>query len=138
MSGANTGGRPIVPPSALTEGFWNAAREHRLVLQRCTDCETFRHYPQVRCPRCLSERWGWVPVSGRGVVHTYSVSHRAFAPAWADRVPYAVATIELDEGPRVVSDLPPEDTDEVVIGRPVEAFFDDYEDVTLPRFRLVR
>jgi uncharacterized OB-fold protein len=74
-------------------------------------------------------------------VYTFTVTHQAFHPAWADRVPYAVATVQLDEGVRMVTDLPPEDVGRVAIGRPVEVFFEDTEDpdgrpVTLPRFRL--
>ena len=75
-------------------------------------------------------------MSGRGVVHSFTVTHQAFHPAWADRLPYVVATIELDEGPRMVSDLD-EDPDEVAIGRRVEVFFERVDDeITLPRFRL--
>jgi len=132
--------RPLPEPTALTEGFWTAAREHRLVLQRCDECGRFRHYPQLLCPDCTSSSWTWTPASGRGVVYTYTRTHQPFHPAWTGRTPYVVATVELDEGVRLVSDLPPEDTDRVQIGSPVEVFFDDLPDteVTLPRFRLVR
>ena len=97
-----------------------------------------RHYPQYLCPQCRSDAWSWTPIEGRGVVYSFTVTHRAFGAAWADRVPYAVATIELDNGIRMVSDLPADDTDDVAIGAPVEVWFDDAGDVTLPRFRLVR
>jgi uncharacterized OB-fold protein len=77
-------------------------------------------------------------VSGRGVVHSFSVTHHAFNPTWVQRLPYVVATIELDEGVRVVSDLPDSDLEGVAIGRPVEVFFEQIDDhLTLPRFRLV-
>jgi uncharacterized OB-fold protein len=77
-------------------------------------------------------------VSGRGVVYTFTRSHQPFHPAWAERTPYVVATVELDEGVRMVSDLPPEDTDRVQIGSRVEVFddLDGGDGVTLPRFRL--
>lgn len=132
--------RPWSPPGELTRGFWDAAAEHRLVIQRCDECGTWRHYPQERCPQCTSDAWTWQAVSGRGTIYTFTVTHQAFHPYWADRVPYAVATIELDEGVRLVSDLPPTDTDRVAIGAPVEVFFDeetiDGVTVTLARFRL--
>jgi len=132
----------------LTAGFWAAAAAHRLVIQRCADCTEFRHYPQPRCPNCLSESWTWTEVSGRGTVYTFTVTHQAFHPFWRDRVPYAVATIELEEGVRVVSDLPAGDEARVAIGSPVEVFFEEvsFEEVsfddaarrtlTMPRFRL--
>jgi uncharacterized OB-fold protein len=95
------------------------------------------------CAECHSPAWTWTPVSGRGTVYTFTVTHQPFHPAWAGRVPYAVATIELEEGVRMVTDLPPEDVDEVAIGRAVEVFFEDHERddgpaFTFPRFRLVR
>ena len=132
--------RPLPHPTPLTEGFWAAARKHRLVVQRCADCGRFRHYPQPRCPDCVGDDWSWTEVSGRGAVYTWTRSHKAFHPAFADRVPYVVATVELAEGVRMMSDLPPEDTDHVRIGADVEVFFDDLPgtDFTLPRFRLVR
>lgn len=129
--------RPLPLPTQLTAGFWAAARRHELVVQRC-ECGRYRHYPQSRCPECLSGAWEWAPVSGRGTIYTFTVTHRPFHPAWAAQAPYAVATVELEEGVRMVSDLPPEDTGDVRIGLPVEVFFDDFESVTLPRFRLVR
>ena len=130
-------GRPMPPPNPLTAGFWEAARRHELVVQRC-GCGRYRHYPQLLCPDCRSGNWSWAVVSGRGTVYTFTVTHRAFHPAWTDRVPFVVATVELEEGIRMVSDLPSEDTEEVRVGMPVEVFFDDEESVTLPRFRLVR
>jgi uncharacterized OB-fold protein len=130
--------RPIPEPTPLSEGFWAAAREHQLVLQRCDDCGLYRHYPQERCPDCTGAAWTWTPASGRGVVYTYTASHMPFHPAWAGRTPYIVATVELAEGVRMVSDLPPEDVDRVRIGSSVEVFFEDLPgtDVALPRFRL--
>ena len=131
-------GRPLPTPTPLTAGFWDAAREHRLVVQRCDACGTFRHYPQPMCANCHSTDWTWTELSGRGTVYTFTVTHQVFHPAWKGHVPYAVATIELAEGVRLVSDLAPEDVDDVAIGQPVEVFFDQIDDqLTLPRFRLL-
>lgn len=134
--------RPKPTHDELTAGFWAAAREHRLVVQRCSGCSVLRHYPQPMCPECRSRAWEWTPVSGYGTIYTYTVTHQAFHAAWADRLPFAVATIELDEGPRMVSDLPPDDVDRVAIGERVECFFEDHtteggDIVSYPRFRLV-
>jgi len=130
--------RPTVTPTALTKGFWEAAARGELVVQRCS-CGQLRHYPQPMCPTCHSVEWEWVPLSGRGSVFSFTVSYKAFHPAWTGRVPYAVVAVELEEGVRMMSDLPAEDTDAVAIGAPVEVFFDPQPDgLTLPRFRLVR
>jgi uncharacterized OB-fold protein len=131
--------RPHLPvPSALTQGFWDAARDHRLVVQRCDRCRCYRHYPQYLCPDCGSENWTWAPLSGRGAVVSYATAHQAFHPGWQPRIPYTVATVELDEGVRMVSDLTPEDASRVQVGAPVEVFFEDVNGgITLPRFRLL-
>jgi uncharacterized OB-fold protein len=71
-------------------------------------------------------------------VHSFTITHRVYHPAWADHVPYAVVTVDLGSGIRMVSDLPAEDLVDVVIGAPVEVFFDEMGEMTLPRFRLVR
>ena len=135
-------GRLLPTTSPLTEGFWAAAREHRLVVQRCDGCARLRHYPQPMCSECHSMAWTWTPLSGRGTVYTFTLTHQLFDPRWAGRVPYAIATIELDEGVRMVTDLPPEDVERVAIGRRVECFFEDHTlddntTFTFPRFRLV-
>lgn len=135
--------RPLPSPNDLTTGFWEAATRHELVVQRCGGCDLLRHYPQPMCAACHSTDWTWSPVSGRGVVYSFTVTEQAFHPAWADALPYAVATIELDEGVRMVTDLPADDVADVAIGRRVEVFFhdevgDDGRVVTLPRFRLTR
>jgi uncharacterized OB-fold protein len=130
--------RPLPIPSHLTEGFWEAARRHQLVVQRCDACGRLRHYPQYLCPNCYSGLWSWAPVEGTGTVYSYAIAHRAFHPAWSDRVPLAVVTVTLDEGIRMVSDLGPDETARVAIGLPVRVVFDDIDgsDITIPRFRL--
>jgi uncharacterized protein len=129
--------RPLPRPSALTQGFWDAAARHELVAQRCASCRSWRHYPQLLCPRCRSDEWAWERLAGTGTIHSFSVAHQAFHPDWAGRIPYAVATVELDEGIRMLSDMD-EDPDEVVIGRRVSVFFEEAGDgITLPRFRLL-
>lgn len=135
-----TPGRPMLDPSPLTAPFWAAAERHELVVQQCASCGALRHYPQPMCPDCQSTDHGWQQLSGRGTVYTFTVSHQAFHPAWRELVPVAIATIELDEGVRMLSDLPAEDVDRVHIGMPVEVFFDEVvtesgRAVTLPRFR---
>lgn len=129
----------ILPtPTPLSEGFWAAARRHELVVQRCNACGELRHYPRLLCPSCWDRGWSWAPVSGRGTVYSFAVAHRAFHPAWADRVPYAVVTVTLEEGVRMVSDLPDDQRDRVRVGAPVVVEFTDVPgtEVTLPRFRL--
>ena len=130
--------RPIPQPTPISQGFWEAARRSELVIQRCRDCRAWRHYPQPMCPDCHSMDWEWEPVSGRGVIHSYIVAHQAFHAHWADKVPYVVATIELEEGVRMVDDMLNLDPAAVKIGLAVEVIFDKLSDeITLPKFRVV-
>lgn len=130
--------RPLPVPTGTTQPFWDAARRNQLVAQRCVDCCAWRHYPQAMCPECHSDRTEWAIVGGRGVIHSYTIAHHAFDPYWKDRVPYVIATVELEEGIRMVSDMPELDVDVARIGLEVEVFFEPVnEEITLPRFRLV-
>jgi uncharacterized OB-fold protein len=130
--------RPAIPETELSAGFWEGVRAGRLVIQRCTACRTLRHYPQPMCPVCRALGFDWAPVSGRGTIYSFTVAHRAFHPAWQAHVPYAIATIELDEGVRMVCDLLGTPLEEVVIGARVEVFFEVLPGQgTMPRFRLV-
>ena len=79
--------RPPIPKTEISQGFWDAIAEGRLSIQRCTSCGLLRHYPQLRCPSCHSPDSDWADVSGRGRVHSYTVAHRAFHPAWKDTSP---------------------------------------------------
>lgn len=130
--------RPLPRPTPTSAGFWEAARRKELVIQRCDGCRAWRHYPQVMCPACRSLEWSWERVSGRGKIHSYTVAHQAFHPHWADKVPYVVATIELEEGVRLVDDMLGLDPSAVRIGLAVEVVFEEQtNEVTLPKFRVV-
>jgi len=128
--------KPLPVPTAETKPFWEACRKHELRIQRCQCCGQYRHYPQVMCPHCYSFEAEWAKVSGRGRVYTWVVTHRSFHPAFADEVPYATVTIELDEGVRVVSRVVDKKPEDLYIGMPVEVIFLDVTDeVTLPMFK---
>ena len=129
--------RPLPVPSVESEPFWEACRRRELVAQRCSACSTWRHYPRPMCPECHSTDFEWSKLSGQGVIYSYSVAHHAFHPFWKDRTPYVIATVELEEGIRMVADMLDLDSEEVAIGLEVEVAFEEQdEEITLPRFRL--
>jgi uncharacterized OB-fold protein len=116
--------------------FWEAARRHELVVQRCHDCGTPRFPARDLCSRCLSRASDWIPVSGRGRLFSFAVMHQVYHPGFADEVPYAVVVVELEEGARLVSNLVGCPVSEIRIGMPVEVVFEDLTpEVTLPKFR---
>jgi uncharacterized OB-fold protein len=131
--------RPRPRPTEWSEGFWQGCARGELVIQRCDECLRLRHYPQPLCPHCRGAQSSWQPVSGRGEIYSYAVCHRAFHPAFADALPYVVATVELEEGVRMVTDLAGVDPGELRIGMPVQVCFERVDDeLVLPRFRLLR
>lgn len=95
--------RPRPDPSPLTEPFWAAAREHRLVRPYCPSCDQSFFTPQIACPRCLSTEWEYRESSGRGVIYSATVVHRAPYPGFTS--PYHVAIVDLEEGWQMLSNV---------------------------------
>lgn len=116
--------------------FWEACRRHELRIQRCSACGTLRHRPRALCPACLSERVEWMRASGRGTIHTFTVTHQNQAPAFRRALPYVLAYVDLEEGVRVLSHVVGCDPADVRVGMRVEVEFVDLdEEVGIPRFR---
>jgi uncharacterized OB-fold protein len=118
-----------------SEPFFDAAREGRLVIQRCAVCGEHQFYPRKVCVHCGSPHVDWVEASGRGTVHTFTVIHQQGMPGWRDEVPYVAAIIDLDEGVRMTSNVIDTDPAAVSVGLPVEVAFVDEGMYVLPRFR---
>jgi len=124
-------------PLEFDAAFWEGAKNDRLMVQQCSDCEAFVYPPRVQCPRCSGELV-WQETEGSGTVYTYGVVHRPNRPAYFDgQLPIILAVVELTEGPRVVTDVVDCSPDEISVGDDVEVTFDDVtDDVTLPKFRI--
>jgi uncharacterized OB-fold protein len=128
--------RPIPPVSELTEPYWAAARRGELVVQRCSQCEERPFPPRARCPRCGAGSLAWAPVSGRGRVYSYTVAHRAPHPVFQGQLPLVVAIVELEEGPRLFTNVVGCAPADVEVGMAVEARFEPIDDTdqVLPVF----
>ncbi|GAA5061127.1 Zn-ribbon domain-containing OB-fold protein [Nocardia callitridis] len=94
--------KPVPIPTPLTAPFWAAAQRHEIALQRCGECSAAIGYPRLNCPNCGGRDLDWFTATGRGRVWSYVVVERA-DPTFAPDVPYVLAVIELDEGPRLLS-----------------------------------
>jgi uncharacterized OB-fold protein len=110
------------------------------VLQRCTSCGLVHHKPRALCVKCLTDTIEHFVASGRGVIHTFTVTHQNQAPPWNAQLPYVLAYVELEEGPRVLTNIVGAEPGDVHIGQPVVADFasaprDDGEVLAVPRFR---
>ena len=113
--------KPLPHPSELSRPYWEAAAEGRLVLQRCASCGKLRHYPRLLCDSCYSDAVDWVPASGRGKVHSWTVCHHAFHPGFAAELPYTLVTVDLEEGVRALGRW---QGGKFGIGTPVQGRFD--------------
>ncbi len=123
-------------PTEDTEPFWEYCAKGELRMQNCSDCGHVRFPAAVLCPKCLSEEYQWTKLSGRGKVFTYAVFHQVYYPGFADDVPYNTAMIELDEGPRIHTNIIECENDDIYIGMPVTVTFEQIDDeIFLPKFR---
>jgi uncharacterized protein len=118
--------KPKVEPSEMSRPYWDAAAKGRLTLQCCAECGKKRHYPQLLCSHCYSDKVVWNDASGRGIIHSWTVAHHAFHPGFATDLPYTLVTIDLDEGVRALglwrSDVLPK------TGLPVHGQFETRDD----------
>jgi uncharacterized OB-fold protein len=130
--------KPLPLRTPETAPFLDGLREGRVLLQQCTGCERLR-YPGTRtCPNCLSEERSWKSVSGRGHIYSFIIVHQLYQPAFEADLPYNVAIVQLDEGPRVTSNIVGCENHEIRIGLSVEPEFVRVSDeVTVLKFRLV-
>jgi uncharacterized protein len=123
-------------PTPETRPFWDGCARSELRLQRCADCARFYFPPQPWCPLCLGASVEWRAVSGRGTLHSYVISHVA-AAGFEGEVPYSIAIVELDEGPRVLANIvgieaTPEN---LVLDMPLEVTFEARHGLFIPNFK---
>jgi hypothetical protein len=129
--------RPVVPTAnADTQPFWDGCARGELLLQRCIHCQAYRHPPSPICPHCVSDRAEWVRASGRGTIYTFVVVRETRARGWDKLVPYVLAVVELEEGPRILTNIIDAEPEAVTIGMPVAVTFAEIDGTTtLPFFR---
>jgi uncharacterized OB-fold protein len=127
---------PLQENKALTDPFWQAAKRHELVMQRCTKCANWIHFPREQCPVCFSQQTEWAPVSGKGRVYAFTNVHQSQHPAFQEDTPYCFAIVQLDEGPRMVTNIVDIAPENVQCDMPVVATYDDVsDDWTLVKFK---
>jgi uncharacterized OB-fold protein len=130
----------LFPAPLLTDdnrAFWTGGRDGELRIIRCNDCGYYIHPPSPRCPRCLGDDVGPSPVSGRGVLYTYTVNQREWSPGV--EVPYVIAIVQLDEQSdlRLMTNIVGCSPEDVAIGMPVGVEFREQGDAYVPVFRPV-
>jgi uncharacterized protein len=108
---------PVI--TRVTKPYWDELSNGRLTFQHCRHCSANWLPGREECPSCLEEDWEWRPASGQARLVSWVVFHRAFHPAFADRVPYNVAIVELVEGPRLITNIVVDDAEALVIDQPL-------------------
>ncbi len=130
-------GKPAPRPAEESAPFWEGARAHKLQLPRCHACGRFWFPPSQRCPHCLSANFAWKETSGHGRIYSFVVYHRVYHPAFEKDVPYAVAIVELDEGPRLLANIIGTPPDAIDCDMRVRVVFEERGDQTIPQFAVV-
>ncbi len=128
---------PLPEPTPETQHFWDGTRAGELRLQRCDDCEKVYFPPRPFCPDCACRSVSVIVASGKATLHTYVISHRAM-PDSGMEAPYSIAVVELDEGPRLLSNVVEcEQTPEALrLDMPLEVVFEEVSpEITLANFR---
>ena len=126
--------RPIPQADDESREFYDGARRHELMLMRCTTCGAWRMPSRPRCPDCWSTATEWARASGRGTLYSFGLMHQKF-PGFEADVPYNYAIVELEEGPRIVTNIVGVPDEEILVDMPVVAVFDDIaDDATIVRF----
>lgn len=132
--------RPLPNPDEFdTKAFWAATRDKKLTYQQCKHCNTIVFYPRRQCTGCTAGDLEWKTASGKGTVYTFSVVRQSYHPFFRHHIPYAVAWIDLDEGPRILSNIVGVDDplEDIRIGMPVEVEWEEHEMLNIPLFKPV-
>lgn len=139
MSETSTYRKPLPVIDVWNRPFWDACREHRLVMQRDRATGEFWFPPGPVTPRTLSKDWEWTELSGLGTVTSWVVFHQQYYAGFADELPYNVAMVKLDEGPYIFTNLVGIANEDMRIGQRVRVTFRDAnEQVSIPVFEPVR
>ncbi|RJQ09110.1 MAG: acyl dehydratase [Dehalococcoidia bacterium] len=132
--------RPLPAPTPTSQPFWDGLRRRQLLLQYSPSTRRWVYYPRGLAPGTLADDLEWREAAGTGTVYTFTVARRPTAPAWEGASPQLIAVVELDEGPKVTTELVDIDPDAIRIGLRVQAVFEDVpgRDVTLLKFAPLR
>jgi uncharacterized protein len=130
--------KPVPVVNDWARPFWDAARQEKLVIQKCNDCERHIFYPRIACPHCSSDNVEWTEACGKGVVYSYTVVENNAPSSFINDIPYVVAVVRLDEGVQMLSNIVGCDPYKVTCDMAVEVTFERLDDeFILPKFKPV-
>ena len=120
-----------------TSDYWKATKDHELTYQQCDHCEQVVFYPRSHCTGCMEGTLQIKKASGNGTIYTFSIIRQSYHPFFRNLVPYAVAWVDLDEGPRILANITGIDdpTKDISIDQRVSVVWEDHEDLSVPLFK---
>jgi len=128
--------KPLPAISSLNKPYWEGLRRRELRLQKCDACGKVWYPPSPLCSGCWSRKFSWTRLCGRGRVNSWVVFHQSYYRGYDNELPYNVAEVELEEGPRLLTNLMQVGYAEIRAGMAVEIVFDDVTDeITLAKFK---
>ena len=128
--------KPLPVVTEENRPFWEGCQQGKLLLQQCIKCHHYQFYPRLYCMQCTSDTLHWVEASGNGVIYSYTIIHQNKSPEFEHDIPYNVAIVQLEEGPRLLSNIVVVHATELRVDLPVTVVFDQVTaTITLPRFR---
>ena len=128
--------KPVPQPDDISRPFFEGAQRGELVIQRCAGCRAYLAPGSRACTECLSESLEWVPASGRATLFTFAIMHQRYHPGFFDEIPYNIAVVELEEGPRLNTNIVGVPNERLRVGMPLVVTFEEVgEGVVLPKFR---
>ena len=130
--------KPLPIPTKWSQPFWDAAKQHKLVLKKCGKCGFIDHPPYLYCTSCHADEHEWIEASGKATLAAYAINVFGVPFPFWDDLPFVVALIDLQEGPRMISNIVECDHDKLENGMELEVLFDDVSgEISLPKWRPV-
>ena len=131
--------KPLPLPDEASKPFFDGAKEHQLMVQKCSTCGTIIWPVKSRCDNCLAATVSWIQASGKGTLYSFTLMHQVYHAGFATETPYNIAQVDLAEGLRIITNIVNCPNSELQIGMSLEVTFEDVSDeVALPKFKPVR
>jgi len=131
--------KPMPKPSKWSQPFWDAAKQHRLVLKTCKECGNIDHPPYIYCTNCQSDNMEWKEASGKAVLYGFGINEMAVPFPFMPDLPYVTAFVDLKEGVRMISNIVDCDFKDLRNGMELEVVFEEVSpEFTLPKWRPTR